>query len=536
MKLSQRIEQAFTRYKNKPALSHYASSSSLHTLTYGQLEEQVRELAHFLNKHGMQPHDNIMNYMNKSLGSVVAILAAMLNGGYACSLSSKLKPYQVIKLSALAKPKSIILDRSTINQILKSEDAMGSDNQFILYSETPELVLKESSFRTANAFQQRMRHAPDVMRDNGVFSQHFYGTDRPGYCLFTSGSTGEQKGVLISRDDLVQRVSTEIEDYEITDADCLLSLLPFSFDVGLNQLLASVFSGAHLVILNSWFPNDVIKAIKSLGVTGISAVPTIWADMLSFPRDQKFSENIKTLRYITVSGGDLAPKYLIQLKQYFGKVNIYKTYGQSETFRSGILKPHDYEYKMTSVGQPVKGTRVFILRENDTVAAPDEEGEIIHYGAGTMLRYINDVEGSREKLREIPVSLKSTLTEGRVVFTGDRGKIDREGFLYVLGREDGMIKTMGFRVYPKEIENCLLEYPLVKHAAVVGVPDSRKGQAPIAEVVSENTLDKKELITYLRGRLPYYMVPDDLYIVENLPVTENGKIRYAEIKGKYDKS
>jgi acyl-coenzyme A synthetase/AMP-(fatty) acid ligase len=534
LKLSLQIEQAFSRHKSKPAFSHFVSSTSLRTVTYRQLEEKVQGLARFLVLHGMQPNDIVMSFMTKSIDAAVAMLAVLLNGGTACSLNPRLKAQQVVKLSALARPKFIILDRNNGNQIVKAEGAIAPDIQLVFYADVPEPVRRGGASKTGDTLPQSI-HPVHITAD-GISDPYggLSGAERSAYCLFTSGSTGDQKGVLISRDDLFARVSTEIEDYHITDADNLLSLLPFSFDVGLNQFFSSVLSGAHLVMLNSWFPKDVISVVKSCGISGISAVPTIWADLLCLPQPDMFREDIKTLRYITVSGGDLPSKYLLQLRQYFKNVQIYKTYGQSETFRSGILKPEDFDKKMMSVGRPVKGTRIFILDTNGTLAPPDGEGEIVHYGVGTMLRYINETEGPRNKIREIPTVLKDTLTHGKVVFTGDRGKIDKDGFLHVLGREDGMIKTMGYRVYPQEIERCILEHPQIKYAAVVGVPDSRKGQAAVAEVVTNSTLDKRELMAYLRERLPYYMVPVEVHLVGSLPLAENGKIRYAEIKGRHE--
>ncbi|HUL00228.1 MAG TPA: class I adenylate-forming enzyme family protein [Nitrospirota bacterium] len=523
MKLTHDIQQAFRLHKNKPALSRYITSKSFQTISYGELDAKVHGVARFLSEHGMKPGDLVASYMNKSIDLAVVILATIINGGVACALNPRFKSHQVVTLASVARPKFIIVDKNTSSSLAHvSEAALGS--QVVLHAEHMEIIQLSKAGDFHNA-----------VKGKGVSLPSSYHADDAGYCLFTSGSTGEQKGVLISRDDLLERVKTEIEDYQVTCTDHLLSLLPFSFDVGLNQFLSSILSGSHLVILNSWFPKDVIAAIRLFEITGISAVPTIWADMLCYPKERSFGEDIKTLRYITVSGGDLAQKYLVQLKQYFEKVDIYKTYGQSETFRSGILKPRDFSNKMTSVGQPVKGTRIFILQENGHLAPPDGEGEIIHYGAGTMIRYINNgVVGAQEKLRDIPESLRSTLREGKVVYTGDRGKIDSEGFLYVLGREDGMIKTLGFRVYPREVENCILGHTLVKHAAVVGISDNRKGQSLIAEIVAKDTLDEGEVTTYIRERLPYYMVPDEIYIVDSLPLAENGKIRYAEIKAKHE--
>jgi acyl-coenzyme A synthetase/AMP-(fatty) acid ligase len=398
----------------------------------------------------------------------------------------------------------------------------------------PEAGGTEGSLQSHNRAIYVLKYPSGKSEGGGGFQEVDSSSEKALWCLFTSGSTGSPKGVLISGEDLLRRAVTEIEDYELTDQDSLLSLLPFSFDVGLNQLLSCFLSGAHLVILNSWFPRDILTAVRSQNINGISGVPSIWTEALAYPKGPDFEQNTQALRYITVSGGDLSKNQLLQLRQYFRNVKIFKTYGQTETFRSSMLKPFDFERKMTSVGRPLKGTEVFVLNDKGEIAPPDTEGEIVHYGVGTMLGYLNDLEGTSEKLREMKEPGSKAMKEGKWVFTGDRGRMDEEGYLYVLGREDGMIKTLGHRVYPKEIESCILEHEHVKNAAVVGIKDERKGQAIIAEVVSNGVLNKQSLIVYLKERLPYYMVPGEINVVEYLPMTESGKIKYTTIKERYE--
>ncbi len=534
MDLIQEIIQVFSQHKGKAAISHYIPPNSSMTLTYGQLKERVGELAQFLLEQGMQPGDLVMCYMAKSLELVVSILAVMLNGGVCSSFYSKQNPQYPLKLLSIAYPRFLLLDESTLRNLKKSMKTTGSDNRYAVSMKYPEL--EGTEFR-----QDHSKKAIYVLNDplgkNDTRKEVpaiDHCLDDAAWCLFTSGSTGVPKGVLISREDLLQRAITEIEDYELTDQDSLLSLLPFSFDVGLNQLLSCILSGGHLVILNSWFSRDILTTIRSQSITGISSVPSIWADTIAYPKEPDFEHDIRTLRYITVSGGDLAKNQLVRLRQYFENVKIFKTYGQTETFRSSILKPFDFEGKMTSVGRPVKGTEVFILNDKSEVNPPNIEGEIVHYGVGTMLGYINDLEGTNGKLREIVESVRGTVKEGKLVFTGDRGKMDEEGYLYVLGREDGMIKTLGNRVYPKEVESCILEHEHVKNAAVVGIRDELKGQIIIAEVIGNGALDKQRLIVFLKERLPYYMIPGEINIVEYLPMTENGKIKHTAIKEKYE--
>ena len=534
MKLFREIETTFSNYREKPAVSRFTPPNSLYTLTYDQLEEQIIHSRHFMIQQGMQSGDLSIIYMNKSPELVALIIAIILNGGVACCLNSRLRPFQVLKISSNAKPKFIILDQSTFMSILKSKEVIDKNYQFILFGKEIESSKTESITREGDAALSVKKYTMQKGDGGKLFPEMDYHADSPAYCLFTSGSTGIPKGVLISRNDLYNRAKTEIEDYELTNVDCLLNLLPFSFDVGLNQLFSCFLSGAHLILLNSWFPKDIVTAIDSMGITGISAVPSIWAEMIAYPKGQEFSKNTQRLRYITVSGGDLNKNQLLRLKEYFENVKIYKTYGQTETFRSSILKPCDFERKITSVGLPVRGTRVFIVDEKGEIAKPNTEGEIVHYGAGMMLGYLNDLPGTGEKKRKAPQAIKDMVKEGNVIYTGDRGMMDQEGYLYVLGREDGMIKTLGYRVYPKEIEGYILEHERVKNAAVLGVRDSHKGQFIVAEVVPNGKLDRDGLIAYLKNRMASYMFPEKIHIVESLPMTENGKINYSKLKEKYE--
>jgi acyl-coenzyme A synthetase/AMP-(fatty) acid ligase len=534
MKLFREIENTFSNYREKPAVSRFTPPISLSTLTYGQIEEQIKNFSHFMIQQGMQSGDLSIIYMNKSPELVAIILAIIVNNGVACCLNSRLRPFQVSKISSNAKPKFIILDRNTFVSILKSKEVIDKNHQFILFGKENELSKTESITQEGDATLLVKKYAMGKVEGPKSFTVKHCRGDSPAYCLFTSGSTGIPKGVLISRNDLYNRAKTEIEDYELTDEDCLLNLLPFSFDVGLNQLFSCILSGAHLILLNSWFPKDILTAIESTGISGISAVPSIWAEMITYPKDPMFRKNTQTLRYITVSGGDLNKNQLLRLKDYFANVKIYKTYGQTETFRSSILKPCDFERKITSVGLPVRGTRVFIVDEKGEIAKPNTEGEIVHYGAGTMLGYLNDLPGTGEKKRKAPETINDIVKEGNVVYTGDRGMIDQEGYLYVLGREDGMIKTLGNRVYPKEIEGYILEHEGIKNAAVVGIRDSRKGQYIVAEVVPNGKLNMDGLIAHLKERMASYMFPEKIYIVQSLPMTENGKINYSKLREKYE--
>jgi acyl-coenzyme A synthetase/AMP-(fatty) acid ligase len=344
-----------------------------------------------------------------------------------------------------------------------------------------------------------------------------------GCCLFTSGSTGTPKGVLISEADLFARAAAEVECFGLGAGDVLLCVLPFSFDVGLNQLLSAIVAGCAIVASESWLPADIVRHTARFGVTGICAVPAIWNDLLNSPLRFNGSREHRSLRYVTVSGGDLPPIRLQQLQLAIGNAGIIKTYGQSETFRSSALLPADFAQKPHSVGKAFASARVYVVRPDGSRAAPNEPGEIVHTGIGTMLGYL-DAQAGDDNLRQNPFRGQED-PAAKAVFTGDIGWLDEDGFLFVQGRHDGMLKIAGNRVYPQEIARQLGSLPGVREVEIVGTRDAAGETAICAFVVPAHgaQLDPTGLRGQLMQLLPSYMVPKQIRVVPQIDRTESGK-------------
>jgi acyl-CoA synthetase (AMP-forming)/AMP-acid ligase II len=345
---------------------------------------------------------------------------------------------------------------------------------------------------------------------------------RVGCCLFTSGSTGSPKGVLIGVDDLRARADAEVLWYGLTAADVLLSILPFSFDVGLNQLLSAVSVGCELVILDSWFPRDILKAVEVRQVTGISSVPSIWLDFLNLRLKFDKTGAHASLRYLTVSGGDMSRRHLDELPGIAEGVGIFKTYGQTEAFRATSLKPHEYAAKRYSVGRPFHGVRVYIVGPDGACMQPNEPGEVVHTGLGVMLGYL-DGKDPEHKLRPNPFAGPDDPAPW-AVFTGDQGRLDEDGYLYLEGRRDDMVKIQGNRIYPNEVRDQLLAVPGVGLAEVVAVKSVEQTRL-VAFVVpaAGAALNGPAVQRQLAGRAPSYMVPELVVLKEAFPRTASGK-------------
>jgi serine O-acetyltransferase len=342
--------------------------------------------------------------------------------------------------------------------------------------------------------------------------------ERVGAILFTSGSSGEPKGVCISSHDLAARARAEVHWFGLGQRDVLLNLLPFSFDVGLNLLLAAISAGAACVVSESWLPRDVLAAAERYEVTGIPCVPSIWQDFIHLELAFDTRHAHRSLRFITLSGGDLAPALRAQLGKVAPGVSVFKTYGQTEAFRATSLRPELFAAHGESVGVPFPGVTVCVVRKDGSLAVRGEVGELVHAGLGVMMRYLGEPARSDAKLRPSPCD-----PDALAIYTGDNAFIDDAGFVHVVGRDDEMLKLNGNRVYPSEVRSALCELPGVRDAIVLG-ERGRSGEPLLFAFVStREATSASELTRAARALLPGYMVPAHILVKDELPRTASGK-------------
>lgn len=443
----------------------------------------------------------------KSADAVAAMLGALASGNAFASLNRKLKLPQLNCIAEQGKFRFGLVDASSLAAIAGRQSGdpiyqigwrvIGEDAEIAPQAKQLEKLQKL-------AMCERLILPANAVEEFPVSSRS---RDSVGCCLFTSGSTGHPKGVLISATDLDERAAAEVELFELTPGDVLLCVLPFSFDVGLNQLLSAIAAGCTIILSESWLPADISRAMAMFGVTGISAVPAIWNDLLNAGIKLNLPEHC-SLRYVTVSGGDLPQERLQQLKNTIGPAGIFKTYGQSETFRSAALRSSEFADKSRSVGKPFATATVRIERPDGTPANPNEAGEIVHSGLGTMLGYLD--AGRHER----PTAIR----------TGDIGWLDEDGFLFVQGRRDAMLKVAGNRVYPGEIAEQICSLPGIHEAEIIGEKDANGETQLTAFVVASNgAFHPDEIRRSLVQRLPSYMIPRQIVILSQMPRTTSGK-------------
>lgn len=507
------------------ALIHGRTASDYRRISFTELVQRAAHFAHVFKTHA--PNDAICPlYLSKSPDCVAAMFGALGAGKAFACLNRKLRPPQVNAVIHDTQATLAIMDGPGIASLRKAfdqDEPVSRIRWFILKNEDylpfhDKLVCKIGG-------EAKLEFLPEAEDAAAALSRITpnAGSDPMGCCLFTSGSTGTPKGVCIAEPDLQERAHAEIELFNLTSSDVLLSILPFSFDVGLNQILSGILAGCSVVLMDSWLPADILQAVAEFKVTGISGVPTIWLDMLNGGMAFETDEQHASLRYITVSGGDLAPEHLNRMPELAPGVEIFKTYGQTETFRSTALRPKDFATKQMSVGRPFGSARVYVLRADGTPCAPNEIGEVVHTGLGTMQGYLRDTNSSG-KLRDNPFHGDCDAAS-LAVFTGDMAHLDEDGYLFLKGREDTMVKISGNRVYPEEVVSQLAALDGVQQAEVIPVEIAPGDKRLCAFVVldADGDANPKKLQRTLGTLLPTYMVPQEVVVLSAMPRTATGK-------------
>jgi len=338
--------------------------------------------------------------------------------------------------------------------------------------------------------------------------------------LYTSGSTGRPKGVMLSHANLWLGAVSVAHYLGLAEDDVTLAVLPLSFDYGQSQLLSTWYAGGSVVPLDYLTPRDVIGACSRYGVTTLAGVPPLWVQLVEqdWPRDA-----LTPMRRLTNSGGALTADLVQRLRSIFVQTNIFPMYGLTEAFRSTYLDPALVDRHPTSMGKAIPFAEILVIGDQGGLAAPGEEGELVHCGPLVAHGYWRDPKRTDERFRPAPTA---SHYGGTAVWSGDRVKRDADGLLYFAGRRDAMIKSAGNRISPQEIEEAALASGLVAEAVALGIPDERLGQAVhlVVRAAPGAANAEDELPRYLMRELPNFMQPKQIHWRGAMPIGPNGKI------------
>jgi long-chain acyl-CoA synthetase len=343
--------------------------------------------------------------------------------------------------------------------------------------------------------------------------------------VYTSGSTGFPKGVMMTHQNVVAAATSITTYLENTPDDIILNVLPISFDYGLYQVLMAAKVGATLVLEKSFaFPQAIFNRVIEEKVTGLPLVPTMAALILQM-KDLKPGA-FPHLRYITNTAAALPPDHIRRLQELFPSTTLFSMYGLTECKRCTWLPPAELPKRPGSVGIAIPGTEAYVVDDAGNRVGANVTGELVIRGAHVMKGYWENPEATAKALRPGPFPWEM------VLHTGDLFRTDEDGFLYFVGRKDDIIKTRGEKVSPKEVENVLYALPGIREAAVVGVPDALLGYAikAVVALAPGAELKEQDIIRHCAKNLEDFMVPKLVEFRDELPKTESGKISRRRVE------
>lgn len=493
------------------------------SLTYADLNRNVAAFACGAVRLGLGHQERVGIFLEKRPETVVAFFGAAAAGLVFVPINPLLKPDQVGHILRDCSVRLLITSPERQTFLANTLTSCPDLRHVVVVGEPSSPSAQTLSW--ANVMDPSPTTDIDLL-DGPPLGHRVIDTDMAAI-FYTSGSTGKPKGVVLSHRNMVAGGKSVASYLGNHAGDTLLAALPLSFDAGFSQLTTAFHAGARVVLINYLLPRDVLKAVVSEKVTGLTAVPPLWIQLSSLPWPTSVTEH---LRYFANTGGRMPLETLKTLRGHFPKTKPYLMYGLTEAFRSTFLPPEEVDRRPDSIGRAIPNAEILVLRADGTPCDPNEPGELVHRGALVAMGYWNDLEKTAERFRPLPPAAgrEAGLPLAEIaVFSGDTVRCDEEGFLYFVGRRDEMIKTSGYRVSPTEIEEVLYNSQSVAETAVFGVPHPTLGQAVVAVVQrrSESSMSESALMDFCRDHLPAFMVPAQIHYREGaLPRNPNGKI------------
>lgn len=527
MQLQSFLEDSARRLPQKTALV-----CSNRSLTYEAFERAANRLAHGLIARGVDRGDRVAIFMDISIEAAVALFAVLKADAVFLIIGSTTKQEKLTYILNNCRATALIIP-------LRQWNKMGD-----LCSQTPHLKtvvvkgMQESAVDSTSDIEIESRKEINdmVVSYDRLIAQNADCDDPPprraidldlASLIYTSGSTGEPKGVMLTHRNMVAAANSVIEYLKISENDVTLSVLPLAFGYGLYQVLMSVRQGATVVLERSFaFPHAVLKKMVEHRATCFPMVPTIAALLL---RTDISPYDLSSLRQITSAGAALPVEHIRRLRELLPRVELFSMYGQTECKRVCYLQPDQIDIRPESVGKAIPNTEAYIVDQSGHRAGPGEIGELVVRGPNIMRGYWDLPEATERALRPGPVPGE------RVLYTGDLFRMDDEGYLYFISRQDDIIKSRGEKVSPLEVENVLCRHPAIGEAVVIGRPDDVLGEAiqAIVTIVGDQQPAEKEILRHCASQLEDFMIPTAVDFVNELPKTGNGKIDKKKLKEHY---
>jgi acyl-CoA synthetase (AMP-forming)/AMP-acid ligase II len=493
------LEESAVRFPGKKAVWYKDR-----WVNYNEIKCKSDSLAAFLVQSGVKRGDRVALLLENSFDYIISYFGVLKAGAVVVALNTETVAQTVHLLLNDCKA-TVVITGKKYTKLVADSLLMGTFIRLVISDEdiVYECIdgIEVIDLQTIYAYNVTLKAVRIISVDLAAI-------------VYTSGSTGKPKGVMLTHQNIYDNTISIVKYLELTHLDRMMVILPFYYIYG-NSLLTTHFHvGGTLVIDNRFmYPNVVLDTMVKQAVTGLAGVPSTF--MLLLQKSNIRSIKFNALRYVTQAGGHMAVSVQEAVVDAFAPAKLYVMYGATELSpRLTWLPPERWEEKKGSIGVSIPNVEAFIADENGYRLPPGAEGEIVARGSNVMAGYWNDPEGTSRVLRN------------GLYYTGDIGRMDEEGFLYVVGRSKDILKIGGNRVSTNEIEEALLQVEGILEAAVIGISDPVLGEAAKAFVVSKYSgkMDILSLKKSLAGILPFYKIPQHFEFCESLPKNEAGKV------------
>jgi acyl-CoA synthetase (AMP-forming)/AMP-acid ligase II len=476
--------------------------------THSELFDDAFRFARALQDEGLHRGDRVVLYLDNTAACSAAIFGVLMAGGVFTVVNSQTKAAKLAYVLDDSEASILVTEAHSADVAAAAVAKANASTVQRVYGVGDDLPAAFAGFR------ETIESTAGKPIDPGTAPSDL------ATLVYTSGTTGRPKGVMLSHESLVFTIGSIAEYLRLEPGDRILSVLPMAFTYGLSQLLLTARLGATLLLERSFtFPAKTLKRMRDEKATVFPAVPTVYVTIAGMSHEAPYA----SVRCLTNAAADLPPAFHERLRVVFPEAALYRMYGLTECVRVCYLEPALVEQKPTSVGKAIPRTEALVLDERAQPVKAGEVGVLHARGPHVMMGYWRAPELTAHMLRESP--------GGRMLCTHDHFTVDEDGDLYFVDRSDDIIKTRGEKVSTVEVEGALHDIPGVRQAAVVGVPDELLGQAVRAYVVLEEgaVMGEQELIRACRARIENFMVPREVVLVSELPLTESGKVRKRDL-------
>jgi len=479
-----------------------------------EVDREANKLAHALMGLGVQKGDRVMVMMQNAPQVLIGYQALARIGAITIPVLPLLKPPEVAYIAANSQAVAILTSTWVLHIVEEGLKEAASMRHVIVVGQNDDAPAPDGAGYDVRGYTALIANQPDTQVDVEIKPE-----DR-AVILYTSGTTGRPKGVLLSHRNLISNaIAGAGDDVELTSGRASLAVLPLAHAFGITVSNVAYLSGTKTVMVARFDLEQVFQLIEKHRVAGFAGVPAMFVGMLNFPDAEKYDTS--SLEFV-VSGSAPLPVSVLEGFEKRFNCPIREGYGLSEATTAVSGHAVDMVRKPGSVGKPLEGVEVRVVDEHDHDVPTGEIGELLVRGPNLMQEYYNMPDETEQALR------------GGWLHTGDMAKLDEDGYIYIVERKKDLIIRGGLNIYPRDVEEVLMRHPSVLECAVIGVPSERMGEEVLAYVVLQDgkQATAEELIAFSQQYLANYKTPSFVEFIPALPRNPIGKIDRKILRAK----